>query len=305
MKRPIGEIYEMIREVGIKGKILASIGEDSAVIKVDDQVILFAADGISQNIVKVDPWWAGYVSVLVNVNDILGTGGIPLTIVNVLSCRQRKKRRLIMKGMLAASSKFGVPIVGGHIHPDTQFTSIDVAIIGIAREEEILYSHRAKPNESLVVGIDLKGKIHPKIDLNWDSTTFRGPLEITKQMKAIRDVSKNRLASSGKDISTPGVIGTIGMLLETSRVGAEVDITKIPRPSNVEISHWLKVYPGVGFIFASREPRKIVEMLTEAGITTEIVGKFTAEPVLRISDGKTLATVFDFRKNKITGIKPR
>ena len=40
----------------------------------------------------------------------------------------------------AASAQFGVPVVGGHLHPDTPYSVVDVAILGIARLDSVIYS---------------------------------------------------------------------------------------------------------------------------------------------------------------------
>ena len=36
---------------------------------------------------NVNPYWAGYCSVLVNVNDIAAMGGKPLAMVNIMSIK--------------------------------------------------------------------------------------------------------------------------------------------------------------------------------------------------------------------------
>src|SRR4030066_890552 len=55
--------------------VLAAYGEDAAVIKVGKEILLMAADGIVQDLVDRNPYWAGYCAVLVNVNDIAAMGG--------------------------------------------------------------------------------------------------------------------------------------------------------------------------------------------------------------------------------------
>ena len=59
----------------------------------------------------------------------------------------------------------------------------------------------------------------------------------------MQTIGERKLVTAGKDISNPGTIGTLGMLCETSNVGASVDLTKIPVPDGVDFEQWLKVYP--------------------------------------------------------------
>ena len=80
------QIGELISFFPIESKqIIASFGEDAAVIDDGDEVMLFAADGIWSKLMDADPEWSGYCSVLVNVHDIAAMGGWPVAMVDVLS----------------------------------------------------------------------------------------------------------------------------------------------------------------------------------------------------------------------------
>ena len=75
-------IGEMVRAVRIDSPgILASFGEDAAVIEHGNEVLLLAADGIWSRLMEADPYWAGYCSVLVNIHDIAAMGGRPIAMV--------------------------------------------------------------------------------------------------------------------------------------------------------------------------------------------------------------------------------
>ena len=57
------------------GDCIVDFGDDAAVLDAGtDDVVLFAADGIWGRLLEASPWWAGYSSVLVNVNDISAMG---------------------------------------------------------------------------------------------------------------------------------------------------------------------------------------------------------------------------------------
>ncbi|HJJ47310.1 MAG TPA: AIR synthase related protein, partial [Methanocorpusculum sp.] len=65
--------------------VIADYGEDAAVIRQGDTALLLAADGIWSQLMDVDPYWAGYCAILVNVHDIVAMGGKPIAMVDVLS----------------------------------------------------------------------------------------------------------------------------------------------------------------------------------------------------------------------------
>jgi len=139
-------------------EVLAAHGEDAAVIKCGREILLMAADGIREDLVDKDPYWAGYCAVLVNINDIVAMGGFPVAMVNVLSCSEERVRDQIVLGMKAACDKFSVPMVGGHLHPDTSYSAVDVAILGKTDRSRLVLSSGASEGDSVVFAIDLDGQ---------------------------------------------------------------------------------------------------------------------------------------------------
>ena len=133
-KNSISEVTDILKSVyNISGDVLLDFGDDASAIDIgNNQIVLFAADGIWGQLIDFDPYWAGYCSVLVNVNDIAAMGGKPIAMVNILSVNNDDVCKKIMEGIKFGCEKFKVPMVGGHFHPDAEFNSIGVAIVGIA-----------------------------------------------------------------------------------------------------------------------------------------------------------------------------
>jgi len=253
---------------------------------------------------EADPWWAGYCSVLVNVNDIAAMGGIPIGMTNVLSTQDKDICSQIIDGINEGVKKFGVPMVGGHVHPDAPYNSLDVSITGIMNREDIITSCGAKPGDKVLVAIDLDGVIHPQFHLNWDTTTMKSAKLVQAQIMAMNELAKKHLLSAGKDISNPGTIGTLGMLLETSNAGATVELELIPRSADVNWEDWLKLYPGAGFVLTAEEDNveEVVEILENVNITTAVVGSIISDKKLYLTSNDHKEVVFDFDTDKITGI---
>ncbi len=287
-------------------KVIASFGEDAAVIANGDEVLLLAADGIWSKLMKADPFWAGYCSVLVNIHDIAAMGGKPVAMVNVFSVSSKQICGMVSQGMSSAVKKFDVPIVGGHVHPDTPYDAIDVAILGTARKDRVIYSHTAQTGDDIIIGVDLEGRIHPSFQFNWDSTTQKDSKEVKQQLKAMQVLGEKHLVTAGKDISNPGAIGTLGMILEVSGAGAVVDLKQIPKPANLELEQWLKMYPGMGFIVTAKpeNTRRVIDVFEAHGLTGRRIGKITEGDKLEIVYNNQRSTVFDFKLHKITGLKP-
>lgn len=301
-KRSIGEL---IGNFPIRSdKVLASFGEDAAIIDNGDEVLLLAADGVWSKLLEADAEWAGYCAVLVNVHDIAAMGGTPLAMVDVLSVSSPDRNEAILRGLKRGIEKFNVPIVGGHLHPDTPYSSLDVSILGKARRDSVILSSTARPGDVIVAAVDLDGYVHPRFNINWDSTSFKDGEVLLRQISTMRELGERHLVSAGKDISNPGLLGTLGMLLESSKVGAVVDLEAIPRPEELDLSSWLKMYPGMGFVVTTKPENLdlVISTFVNGGLTARNIGKIVEERALRVFAGRASAVLFDFTVDRVTGI---
>ena len=305
-KRAIGEIINSLRIV--TPNVPVSFGDDAALIQNGDTGLLLAADGIWSRLLDADPYWAGFCAVLVNVHDIAAMGGTPLALVDILSVKDAAVCHEVLRGMYDASAKFCVPVVGGHLHPDAEMNVIDVAILGTVNPADAIFSHTAQVDDRIVAAIDLHGRIHPSCALNWDSATLRTAEEVRAQIKVMHTLGERHLVSAGKDISNPGVIGTLGMLLETSRKGAHVCLDDIPRPDldalGITFEHWVRMYPGMGFICSvpAESVETVIGLFSGVGMTAADIGTVTNSQKLIIRHGDAESMVFDLKKQGIMGI---
>lgn len=306
-KNPIKNITNILKDTyNIAGKTVLSFGDDASALDIgNNKLVLLAADGMWGKLMEADPRWAGYCSVLVNVNDIAAMGGEPIGMTNVLSTSDDDIRREILLGIKEGVEKFGVPMVGGHFHPDTPYNALDVSITGIVDRDDVITSCDAKVGDKVIIGIDIDGEMHPKFNLNWDTTTMKSSQLVQDQIKMMNKIAKEHLVTSGRDISNPGALGTLGMLLEASDVGASVEIEKIPRNENVEWEQWLKLYPGAGFVLTARKENvdRCIELLEEVNIKSCVVGEIIEDKKLYVSFNGQKGILFDFKDDKIMGFK--
>ena len=273
--------------------------------------ILVAADGIRPDLMVADPYWAGFCSVIVNVNDILAMGGRPLALVQVVSYSDPDQGRALTRGLGAAAAAYGVPVIGGHTHPpapaqtqaqvedpgskvksegdaendedevrevhdekedkekDEEITRavggtektgeghtvdpaapvapvdpphLSVTALGVAGPG-LLRSDAVQAGDTLVIAVDLRGDFRPSLSDDshikesrggraFDTIAERSAPELERLCQLPMGIARNKLANACKDISNPGLIGTLGMLCESSGVGALVDA--LPRPPGVE-----------------------------------------------------------------------
>ncbi len=287
--------------------VVASFGEDAAVIRQGDRALLLAADGIWNKLMEADPYWAGFCAVLVNIHDIAAMGGEALALVDILSYTDEELMYEVTRGMADAAERFGVPIVGGHLHPNTPYNVIDVAILGSAALDSVIYSDRAGDGDAVIAAIDLNGRVHPSCIMNWDSVTMKDGETLRAQIRVMKTLGEDKLVTAAKDISNPGIIGTLGMLLEVSGMGASIDLHAIPMPDlaahGIEFELWVRMYPGMGFILTAEQIHvdEVCRRFREAGMAAQVIGTVNNSRELTVAYQGSSTEVFDFSIDGIMG----
>ncbi len=301
-------IHDVVKFLPTKSfvNVAASDGEDAAAIEFGNDYILFAADGIMESLLKTNPYYAGYFAVLVNVNDIAAMGGKSLAMVDIISLKNDKVCAQILKGMERAVRKFNVPIVGGHTHPDCEYHAIDISIIGSVPKTDIILSSTAVPGDDIVFVMDTEGFFPPDLKYAWDTTTNKEDSLVQRQMDMMSVIASKHIVNAAKDMSNPGCIGTMGMLLETSGKGGYIDVDKIPRPDGVDFIQWILAYQGCGFVFSCppKNSKEVIDLFKTVGCDGSVVGKVDGTNVMTLRSGSEEKVLFDFDKDIITGCKP-
>ena len=307
-KHNLSDLVRPLKETLDLGRInvVADFGEDSAVFSLPnftDHYFLMALDGIWHKLISADPELAGYFSILVNANDIYCKGGTPIAMVNNLGYIDIETGNKIIRGIIKGCKKFGIPMVGGHTHPNEAINSLAVAVLGIVRKEDIILSTTAKVGDKIIMAIDLDGKFNEKFVYAWDTTNHKSSGQVQKICGTMNELARNKLLTAAKDISNPGNIGTLSMLLEYSRVGAILDIEKIPIPENIDIKRWIMAYPGFGIVCTAKEEnvKRCIKIFTENGIAANECGIIISEKKLELVYKNEKRVLFDFNHDKILG----
>ncbi|MDH4123929.1 MAG: AIR synthase related protein [Thermoplasmata archaeon] len=299
-KRDIGMLSSFFN--GQPDDLLAAKGEDAAVFKIADKTVAFAADGLMREFVEANPQWAGYCSVLVNVNDMLAVRARPKYAVNVISARNDTILTRIVSGMNEACEKFNVRMVGGHLHPDADSDSISVSMIGEVEDGCPLLSSTGQAGEKIIMITDCDGEFTESIPYSWDCTSKKSASELDAMVRKLLAALKN--FSAGKDISNPGLLGTLAMLLESSGIGGDVDVGEIAQPSGTNLVQWLTSYHGMGFIGTAPQSNvgKIADLLSGSSLSMAVIGETIFEKKLVLRMGNAQSTLYDLSKEKITGL---
>jgi AIR synthase-related protein len=295
-KRDIGEV------MGVLGRALpgggadmaqaVAVGDDCAAIPCPsgDGYLLFAIEGFLDEFVQTMPWFAGWSGLMVNLSDIAAMGGRPLAVVDALWSPGSEPGAQVLAGLAAASQRYGVPVVGGHSNLKSGQAQLAVAVLG--RATKLLTSFNARPGDALLMAVDLRGAYEGEHPF-WNAATTAPAARLRADLELLPLLAEAGLADAAKDISNAGAIGTALMLLECSKVGAEIHLDALPRPPDVPLLRWLQSFPSYGYLFSLR-PQHVAAVQARFAareIDTAMIGQVTAgtEVWLRQGDGAASA----------------
>ncbi|MFQ5999310.1 MAG: AIR synthase-related protein, partial [Candidatus Bathyarchaeia archaeon] len=109
-------------------------------------------------------------------------------------------------------------------------------------------------------------------------------------------------ARAARDISGPGITGTIAMFCESSHVGANINLESIPKPENIKLEDWLTIYPGIGFIISTNCPEECLQLLGSHKLAASTIGEITSDEKIWLSYKGQRALFLDLKHESIFGV---
>jgi AIR synthase-related protein len=237
---------------------------------------------------------------MVNVSDIYAMGGRPTAVVDALWSAGMQPADEMLQGMAEASSKYGVPIVGGHSNNRSVRPQLAVAILGHAKR--LLTSFTARPGDLLVMSVDLRGAYQEPFPY-WNASTTAPGARLRADLEVLPTLAEAGLCDAAKDISMAGVLGTSLMLLECSGVGARIDLDAIPRPEHVDFERWLSAFPSYGFVLSVRDERvdEVLARFAQRGLACATIGAVDASREVVLTQQGDSALLWSFKDSAFIG----
>jgi AIR synthase-related protein len=297
------DLAPLIRRLGLSDGSVR-VGDDCAAIPDGDGWLLLAIEGFLGGFVAADPWFAGWCGIMVNASDIYAMGGRPIAVVDAVWSDGAEAATPLLDGLKAASTRYGIPLVGGHGNLRHDSSQLSVAILG--RASRLLTSFDAQPGELLLAAIDLRGAFrepHPY----WDAASrgaegarLRGDLELLPL------IAEAGLSRAAKDISMAGLVGTALMLAEGSGIGMTIEPDRVPRPEGVPLERWLASFPSFGFLLTARPENsgEILTLFAQRGIACAVIGHCVSGTEIRLRRGTDEALFWDLDRAPLVGCGP-
>lgn len=294
------DIAAVAERLSLSADSVVAVGDDCAAIPDGDGYLLLAIEGFMNEFVAGDRWFAGWCGVMVNVSDVAAMGGRPIAVVDAVWGAGEAEAAPLLNGMRAASIAYAVPIVGGHTNLHNDRGQLSVAILG--RAKHLLTSFDARPADRLLAAIDLRGRYREPF-ANWEAATDAPPARLRADVEVLPALAESGLAVAAKDISQGGLIGTTMMLAECSRVGATIDVTRVPKPEGVALDRWLLTFPSYGYLLAVRPAHvpAVLARFNDRGIASAEIGEFTADRRIGITDGAAVEMIWDLAREPLMG----
>ena len=279
----LGDALAPLREVHGGLGPAGFVGDDGVPLPGSDLVA--ACDAIIPSMVERDPEWAGWCSVLVNVNDLTAMGAVPTGLLDAVGAPTKSLLTRIVRGIAKASRAWGVPVLGGH----TQLgVPASLAVTALGRTSTPIRAGGGSVGDVVRLTADVGGQWRPgHHGRQWDSSSIRSTADLAELSTLVARMSPR----AAKDVSMAGVVGTVGMLAEACGTGAELDVARIPRPAVADMGAWLTCFPGYAMLTADRAGAPAPRV--PPGVATGDCGVLTARRGVRLRwpDGVTTTAV--------------
>ena len=292
-------------EIGLVSQVfegadwLTGPGDDGAVVADQGRSLVVGGEAILPSFVAADPYGAGVAAVTTNANDLAAMGAWPLALVDTVTGPRPVIER-VLEGMRWASRLYQLPVVGGHLTVTAGPPALSA--FGLGRAARPLSARSAEPGQALVAGCCVDGRMREDFPF-FPSFDERGE-RLAGDVRLLAEGARDGWVAAAKDVSMPGLAGSLAMLLECNRLGATVDLDALPVPAGVTLRQWVTCFPCFAFVLCvppGRE-RECLRAFAGRGLAAAVVGTLDGTGQVRLRSAGRVATAFDLTTESITNL---
>ena len=298
-----GLIDQLTQEFPLRNESsLKGVGDDAAVINHEGYRTLVSVDmlveGVHFDMTYTPLKHLGYKAAVSNFSDIYAMNGTPTQIVVGLGVSNRYSVEALdelYSGIRMACERYQVDLVGGDTTSSKTGLVISITVIGMAKDENIVYRNGAKKNDLLCVSGDLGGAYMGLLVLErekaeWIANPNMQPkldgleyvLERQLKPEARKDIVKELKDLGIKPTSmidiSDGLASEILHLCKESGVGCQLFEEKIPLdPSTDRLAKEFNIVPSIAalnggedyellFTIDQKDYEKIKEIYTDVSV---------------------------------------
>jgi thiamine-monophosphate kinase len=265
--------------------VIRGIGDDCCVFSTSGEIAtLVTTDMLVERIHfllgAISPYQLGRKSLAVNMSDIAAMGGIPREAVISIAVPDTVDLAFLddfYDGMKSIAEEFEVNLLGGDTTSSPEHLVVNVALVGEARVDEILYRSGAEvgdlifltgPVGSSAAGLDILQKGRGVDDGDNLVEAHHDPYPHVKEGRIIASM---KVANSLIDVSD-GVAADLGHICTESKVGAVIEEEMIPTTEEFraycerfnEDANRLSLHVGEDYVLLGTVPAEAEADLREA-----------------------------------------
>ncbi len=278
-------------------------GDDAALIPHADGFIVTCGEAISPPFLLADPFGAGSAAVVTNVSDVRAMGARPHGILDMLVSPDAAHAEQVLDGIRWAAELLAVPVLGGHLTLG-HAPALSASCTGFTTAP--LKASAAKPGDVLLAAFAVDGRYMNDTNDFFTALRDRRPSLLKTDGEALVEVAEQQLCHAARDISMPGVAGSLLQMIEGAGVGATLDVDAVPRPVGVALERWLVTFPSFGFLLAAPEQHvdAAVGRFLARGLACAPCGRFDDTNTLKLASDGATAVAWDLAATSLTGLSP-
>jgi len=289
LKRSVFRQIHTKREEVVLG---AGVGEDCAAVKLsEDEMFVISTDPVTGTATDI-----GHLAIHITLNDLASAGAEPVGVMLTLLLPEDSREEDLKKMMgqiEKACAQAKVQIMGGHTEVTRAVLQpvINVCGVGKAKTGQLISTSGARPGDDIIAtkwigleGTSIIAKEKAKelaarypLGMIQDAQKFDQFLSVLPEAA----VAVKSGVSAMHDVTEGGIFGALWELAESSGVGLEIDLKKIPvKQETIEICEFFDINPyelisSGCMLMASKEGTALLRDLEKAGIHASLIGKAT------------------------------
>lgn len=271
----------------------AGVGEDCAAVRLlDDEVFVVSTDPITGTATDI-----GHLAIHITMNDLASAGAEPIGVMLTLLLPEDAEEADLKKMMgqiERVCAEINVQIMGGHTEVTKVVNQplINVCGVGKAKAGKLVTTAGANPGDDIVASkwIALEGtsiiakEKEAELLQRYPLELVQTAREFDKYLSVLPEasVAVRSGVSAMHDVTEGGIFGALWEMAESSGVGLEIDLKKIPvKQETIEVCELFGINPyelisSGCMLMASPDGNTLVRELEKAGIHAAVIGKATS-----------------------------
>lgn len=268
----------------------AGVGEDCAALKLaEDEMFVISTDPITGTATDI-----GNLAIHITMNDLASSGAEPVGVMLTILLpegTEESELKEIMRQIETACAQAKVQIMGGHTEVTRAVNQplVNVCGVGKAKTGKLVSTAGARPGDDILVSkwIGLEGtsiiakEKEQELASRYPLHLIQAAQEFDQYLSVLPEaaVAVKSGVSAMHDVTEGGIFGALWELAESSGVGLEIDLKKIPvKQETIEVCEFFNINPyelisSGCMLMASSDGNRLVRDLERAGIHGVVIGK--------------------------------